>query len=229
MKNLIFTMIFVSVSLAFAKDVKKYNDKENLIYSKDSDGNEIWYGYHINGKVAVIHSKNKSGYEEWYSYDSKGNELHVKYSDGIECWNEYDERGNLINSRTNNGYQEWYAYDEDGRRIYYKNVIGDEIRYEYDRHGNQYSKQERATYWEPSKPVKMVVLTDDGLPLRYRKSPVDGEVLGNFKNETIVYATKRTAQKYQTDGRTDYWYFVHSEPDTENEGWIFGGYLEIWE
>ena len=73
----------------------------------------------------------------------------------------------------------------------------------------------------------MVVLTDDGLPLCYRKSPVDGEKLGDFKNEVLVYATKRTAEKYEADGITDYWYLAHSESEPEKQGWVFGGSIEF--
>ena len=73
----------------------------------------------------------------------------------------------------------------------------------------------------------MVVLTDDRLPLCYRKSPVDGEKLGDFKNEVLVYATKRTAEKYEEDGITDYWYLVHSESEPEKQGWVFGGSIEF--
>lgn len=181
-----FVLILALGSLpAFAEEFKKYNDKGNLIYSKDIDGNETWYSYHISGTVAMIHSRNKSGSEEWYSYDKKG------------------------------------------RKIYYKNVFGDEIWYEYDENGNQYYKHKGDEYWTCSEPFEMVVLTDDGLPLCYRKSPVDGEKLGDFKNEVLVYATKRTAEKYEADGITDYWYLAHSGSEPEKQGWVFGGSIEF--
>lgn len=222
----IFATVISFELCAFAEDVKKYNEKGKLFYSKDSEGNETWYSYHLNGTLAMLHSRDKSGSEKWYSYDSKGKELHVRYSNGIESWNEYDGRGNLINCRISTGYSEWYSYDENDRVILYKNVFGDDIIYDYDSHGNQYRKDKREDYWTASKPVEMVVLTDDGLPLPYRKSPVDGETLGNFKNETLVYATKRTAEKYESDGLINYWYFVHSISDSEKQGWVFGAYVE---
>ncbi|MCR5218370.1 hypothetical protein [Treponema sp.] len=211
----------------YAEEIKKHNDNGDLIYSKDNDGIETWYSYHLNGTVAVIHNKDKIGYEEWYFYDGKGQEIHVKYSNGIETWNEYDERGNLIHSRDNKGFSVWCRYDKNDRRVYYKNALGDEINYEYDDKGNQYYNNRGTEYWTCSKPVEMVVLTDDGLPLRYRKIPVDGEKLGNFKNETLVYATKRTSKKYEADGLSDYWYLVQSVSDSQKQGWVFGAYLSL--
>ena len=186
MKKLFLILATVVLSsLAFAEDVKKYNDRGNLIYPKDIDGNEKWYSYHISGTVPMIHSRNKSGSEEWYRYDKKD------------------------------------------RKIYYKNVFGDEIWYEYDENGNQYYKRKGNEYWTCSEPLEMVVLTDDGLPLYYRKSPVEGEKLGDFKNEVLVYATKRTAEKYEVDGITDYWYLVHLGSEPEKQGWVFGGSIEF--
>ncbi len=62
---LLFAFLLALGSLpAFAEEVKKYNDRGNLIYSKDIDGNETWYSYHISGTVAMIHSRNKNGSEE---------------------------------------------------------------------------------------------------------------------------------------------------------------------
>ena len=67
-----FALLLVLGSLpAFAEEVKKYNDRGNLIYSKDIDGNETWYSYHISGTVAMINFRNNNGYSEWYRYDKK--------------------------------------------------------------------------------------------------------------------------------------------------------------
>lgn len=139
----------------------------------------------------------------------------------------YNATGNLIYSKDIDGNETWYSYDKKDRKIYYKNVFGEEIWYEYDENGNQYYKRKGNEYWTCSEPLEMVVLTDDGLPLCYRKSPVDGEKLGDFKNEVSVYATKRTAEKYEADGITDYWYLVHSVSKPEKQGWVFGGSIEF--
>lgn len=104
--------------------------------------------------------------------------------------------------------EEVKKYNDRGNLIYSKDIDGNE-------------------YWTCSEPLEMVVLTNDGLPLCYRKSPVDGEKLGDFKNEVLVYATKRTVEKYEADGITDYWYLVHSGSEPEKQGWVFGGSIEF--
>lgn len=123
--------------------------------------------------------------------------------------------------------EEVKKYNDRGNLIYSKDIDGNETWYEYDENGNQYYKRKGNEYWTCSEPLEMVVLTDDGLPLCYRKSPVDGEKLGDFKNEVLVYATKRTAEKYEADDITDYWYLVHSGSKPEKQGWVFGGSIEF--
>lgn len=123
--------------------------------------------------------------------------------------------------------EEVKKYNDRGNLIYSKDIDGNETCYEYDENGNQYCKRKGNEYWTCSEPLEMVVLTDDGLPLCYRKSPVEGEKLGDFKNEVLVYATKRTAEKYEADGITDYWYLVHSGSKPEKQGWVFGGSIEF--
>ena len=105
-------------------------------------------------------------------------------------------------------------------------AFAEEVK-KYNENGNQYYKRKGNEYWTCSEPLEMVVLTDDGLPLYYRKSPVEGEKLGDFKNEVLVYATKRTAEKYEADGITDYWYLVHLGSEPEKQGWVFGGSIEF--
>ena len=50
-------------------------------------------------------------------------------------------------------------------------AFAEEVK-KYDENGNQYYKRKGNEYWTCSEPLEMVVLTDDGLPLYYRKSPV---------------------------------------------------------
>ena len=56
------------------KIVRKFNDEGNLIYFKDSKGNEIWREY--DNKDNLIHSKDSKGYESWY--DDRGNCIYSK-------------------------------------------------------------------------------------------------------------------------------------------------------
>jgi YD repeat-containing protein len=63
-------------------EIKKYDEKGNLIHSRDSDGFEWWSEYDEKGNV--IHSRNSDGYELWREYDAKGNVIHSRTSDGVE-------------------------------------------------------------------------------------------------------------------------------------------------
>ena len=48
-----------------------YDDSDNIIYYKDSNGYEEWREYNENGNL--IHYKNSNGKEYWYDYDENGN------------------------------------------------------------------------------------------------------------------------------------------------------------
>ena len=88
--------------------ISEYDNNENLIHFKDSDG-----------------------YEYWKEYDSNGNEIHSKYSNGEEYWYEYDRNGNKIHSKDSDGYEEWYEYDGNGNEIHSKDSSGEEYWHEY--------------------------------------------------------------------------------------------------
>jgi hypothetical protein len=80
--------------------IKKYNSKGNLIYLKNSDGDEYWY----DDMGKYIHSKSPCGYEEWYGYDNNGNCIYFKNSTGYEEWYEYDKHHyNFFYLDTNDG------------------------------------------------------------------------------------------------------------------------------
>lgn len=63
--------------------VTKYDDKGNLIYSKNRLGCEIWSEYDDKGNI--IHSKNSDGYEQWNEYDDKGDlvKFKTRHADGV--------------------------------------------------------------------------------------------------------------------------------------------------
>ena len=62
--------------------VYKYDANGNVIYYKNSDGDEAWSEYDKNGNM--IHFKNSDGYEQWFEYDTNGNCIYFKDSDGVE-------------------------------------------------------------------------------------------------------------------------------------------------
>lgn len=70
-----------------------------------------------------------------------------------------------------------------------------------------------------------VVKTDDGSKLNYRSNPVDGDIIGQFLDGTMVQIVKITNMTFTVDGLNDAWYYVAD--DSFHEGWVFGGYLSV--
>jgi YD repeat-containing protein len=100
----------------------KFDKKNNVIHSKDSNGIEYWNEY--DKKNNLIHYKSSNGYEYWKEYDKNNNLIHSKDSKGIEYWKEYDKKGNLIYSKDSSGFEEWNEYDKKNNLIHYKNSKG---------------------------------------------------------------------------------------------------------
>jgi len=72
----------------------------------------------------VIHYKTSNGFEYWNEYDENNNMIHHKTSDGYEYWKEYDENNNLIYYKNSGNFEEWKEYDENNNMIHYKNSNG---------------------------------------------------------------------------------------------------------
>ena len=75
------------------EEIKEYDNRNNLIHYKNSDGDEYWY-----------------------EYDENNNEIHFKDSDGYEYWREYDKNNNLIHYKNTKGLERFYKY-LDNRKI----------------------------------------------------------------------------------------------------------------
>ncbi len=87
-------------------------------YRKWSDGYEQWHEY--NEKGNVIHSKDSTGYEVRYEYDENDendNMIHYKNSDGDEMRWEYNDKGNIIHRKDFDGHEARYKYNEKGDMI----------------------------------------------------------------------------------------------------------------
>ena len=54
------------------KEIKKYDEGKNLVYKKDSAGNEYWYKY------------------------DNGNRIYSKWSNDCESWAKFDEYNRMI-------------------------------------------------------------------------------------------------------------------------------------
>ncbi len=75
-----------------SEDIKRYDDRKNLIYRKSSY------------------------VETWYKYDknNRNNEIHYKYSDRDEFWYKYSENSQVVHYKYFNGdddnYYKWIRY-----------------------------------------------------------------------------------------------------------------------
>ncbi len=77
-----------------SKEIKKYDNRNNLVYYKYASGIEVWQKYDKNNNL--IHYKNSNGYERWSEYDKNNNEIHYKNSNGYETWYKYDKNNKSI-------------------------------------------------------------------------------------------------------------------------------------
>ena len=77
------------------KEIKKYNENNNLIYSKDSNGLEYWYKYDKFNNLIYFKYLNKKErwYEEWYENNKL---IHFRNCVGWEYWKKYDENNKSI-------------------------------------------------------------------------------------------------------------------------------------
>ena len=91
-----------------SKEIKKYDDRGNLIYYKCLDG-----------------------LESWHKYDDENREIYCKRSDGYEFQKEYNKKSNLVYYKSNQlGNEEiWYKIDEYGEEIRITKKRFEEIEY----------------------------------------------------------------------------------------------------
>ena len=75
---------------------EKYDDRGNLIYSKNSKGFEMWAEYDKNDNI-IYYKNSEYGDRYWSKYDDKGNLVYMKDSNGREGWCKYDENDRRIN------------------------------------------------------------------------------------------------------------------------------------
>ncbi len=78
------------------KEIKKYDDRGNLIYWRWSSGYESWKKYDENN--SYIYFKNSKGSEYWYKYDKFGNQTMITEKEYNEI--EFKEQEKEYNSRT---------------------------------------------------------------------------------------------------------------------------------
>ena len=89
--------------------------KGKVIYSKDKNGNELWY----NDNEQIIHFKTKE-VEGWTDYDANGRKCHTKDTYGTEEWF-YDD-GKIVH-HSNNHLENWTVYNKFEEEIISKEYI----------------------------------------------------------------------------------------------------------
>lgn len=136
-------------------DIDDYDNKGNIIHKKSND-TEFWKEYDEQNNC--IHIKYSDGKEIWYNHDENGKCIYEKHSDGKECWKEYDYINHIAVCKCTNkkeefkdyandanyvirreyadGYILWKDYDEKNRVIHTVDTKQREIWNEYDVNDN---------------------------------------------------------------------------------------------
>ena len=91
MKRFIFSVVFFILgTLAFSAEVGEKTYKEVTVNGKTlSKWVEVLSISEYDNNENLIHFKDSDGYEYWKEYDSNGNQIHYKDSSGEEYWHEY--------------------------------------------------------------------------------------------------------------------------------------------
>ena len=134
----------IAIDCVSFSEVSEYDENNNLIHQKSSDGLEIWYEYDKDGKNFTCKDnygmyteyEYKTNYYKWilnnepyykqteeHYLDNNGNDIYVKETDVelgeetiSENWYEYDQNGNIVHAY--NAFSETLIeYDLTGRRI----------------------------------------------------------------------------------------------------------------
>lgn len=127
-------------------EVRKYDDRGNLIYNENSSDWKEWYKYDANNnstyfkqvhfdvttcEVTTVydydengnktHERISNGFEKWFEYDWRNNVIHERHSNGMEVWRNYDVQNNLIYEKKSNGFEKWfeYEYDDKNRKTHF--------------------------------------------------------------------------------------------------------------
>ena len=125
---------------------KEYDEQNNCIHIKYSDGKEIWYNHDENGKC--IYEKHSDGKECWKEYDyinhiavckctNKKEEfkdytnddnyvIRREYADGYILWCDYDEKNRVIHTVDTKQCETWFEYDVNDNLIHRIDHVGNE-------------------------------------------------------------------------------------------------------
>lgn len=94
--------------------IDDYDNKGNIIHSKSND-TEFCKEY--NEQNNCIHIKYSDGKEIWYNHDENGSCVYEKHSDGKECWREYDYINHIAVCKCTNKKEEFKDYTNDDNYV----------------------------------------------------------------------------------------------------------------
>ncbi len=113
-----------------SEEIKRYDDRGNLIYYKNLAGYESWREYDENDNL--IYYKGLNDFEEWAIYNKQNKKINSVNYRGAEKWYEYDEKNREIHYKNSEGVERWYKYNKNNILVYHKNPNGSEIWSKYD-------------------------------------------------------------------------------------------------
>lgn len=188
-------------SSSLIKTEYHYNTNNVLVYSKNTDGSEIWY----NELGSIIRHKQLNGREEYYERNEEDVVIYMKDSAGNEMW--YNEEGTIVHMKYSTGREYWY--NELEYLIRYKDEKGQEFHY------NEYGIAIDSPLSEE------VIIQDLSDNLIYRRYPNGDEVW----YDTVGNVTHR---RYY-DSELEYWWaynasgsVVYYRDNKGNEKWFDG-------
>lgn len=113
----------------------EYDNHNNVISMKSSDGWELTYVLSYDKKGNLIKQECSDGVIEIYNYDENNRRIYWESKDlekknkydfyDWKEWTEYDNNGNITYEKFDSlpGISEtWYKYDSKGRKIYEKEI-----------------------------------------------------------------------------------------------------------
>lgn len=194
---------FISWIKVHRHDIILLDSNLNASYKKaHRSSKECWYTYDDNENL--IHEKNSNGFNRKYSYDNNNNVIHIIHEHMIpenknndytfEIWYEYDENNNLIYQYTSDDYKLWFEYDSNNNLIHSYNSHGlDEKWFEYDIYHNmvykktkEYSDSEPAQEWYTYDDHHNI-LTGRGVHYQFANNKIDYYPDGQLKQYNELY------------------------------------------
>ena len=111
-------------------EVKKWNNKNELTYVKDGEGNTTKYSYDEKGNI--LSETRFDGKVKSYIYDEYNNPIHITDFNGNEVERRYNRYGDLLLEKYADGTSVRYTYDNYGREISYTDENGSTSTASYD-------------------------------------------------------------------------------------------------